>query len=107
MYELNLPPAFTITGVDCMTLLYHLSRSTQKIGHMDANHTYEQLIESLAPMVRVKTAILESGLYCCNMMNEDKDFWSPIGEKFDTFCRRVTGGRDFHRIYNWIEEKKL
>jgi hypothetical protein len=106
MAEMKLPSTFDVRAQDIMVLIYHLFQSKAKFGHMDADYTFEQLRKALSFTIPVKTAILESALYSCNLVEEQGEFWSPEKEKFLEFATRVSGGRKFHQFYNWIEEKK-
>jgi hypothetical protein len=56
----------------------------------------------------VDEEILESALYCCNMLNEIRrdPFWDPRGLTFDEFLARVVPKKKkFNKKYNLLEDK--
>lgn len=97
-------PESKIDGVDAVTLLYHLLLHHNKHGTMDADRVLLEIIAPLKRMfIRIPTSTLESGLYCCNMLDEETAFTHLQGLTFDEFCAKVSV-RKFDKTFNCLEE---
>jgi hypothetical protein len=95
-----------ITGLDATVLLYHLHRFAIKHGHSDADRTLNEVTRLLSFSHRCLTSVVESALYCCNLLDEETEFWHPEGATFDEFARKVGKGRKFNKRYNYFEDRK-
>lgn len=97
-----------IEGTDAMILLYHLYRAHKEFGHLDAEHTMEQLIAALTPRHRVKKEVLESALCSTNLLAEQDKFWHPRGYSVEQFLNKVCDdtGLKFNRAYHWLEDEE-
>jgi hypothetical protein len=89
--------------MDVMVMLYHLHKHAKKHGHLDAERTLAVTTRALNAMHALEASLVESALYCCNMLNEDDDFLHPMGLSFDEFVNKVLKGKTFNRVYNMIE----
>jgi hypothetical protein len=83
----------------------HLGAKDPEVGFEDADRTLEQLILSLNRIVPVDIALLESGLWSCNLLNERQRFWHPEGKSFDEFLSQLMGSDKFNKYYNLVEFK--
>lgn len=78
----------------------------------DAENDADRTVEELATEIDefdgyLSKAVLESALYCCNMENERKKFWHPLGQRFERFLEDVIPrGKHFDRYRNVIYDKK-
>lgn len=111
----SVPHELRLSMLDLATLLYHVHRGAQleTVGFEDCERTLQQLTEELAPKKRlVSRGALESALWSANLMDEAGSFWSPIGESFDRFVRRLLREAtpderlEFERFYNQIRVRK-
>ncbi len=110
----GLPSKVRVELMDVMTILYHVHMGTQNpaVGFEDCDRTLAKLTEELAtkPTTLVSLSALESGLWSCNLMAEDLKFWSPRGESFDSFVRRLLRRSGafppltFDKVYNLIKK---
>jgi len=96
----------TVNGLDLMVLLYHVHRHAKKHGHLDADRSLSTLTRMLSPRFSIPASLLESGLYCCNMLDEEEEFWHPGNLNFNQFLQKVLKGKTFNKTYNWIEDGK-
>ena len=95
-----------LTGMDSAVLLYHLHKFAKKHGHSDADRTLSELTRLLSFNTRILTSVVESGMYCCNLLDEEKEFWHPDGATFDEFSKKVGKGKRFNKRYNYFEDRK-
>jgi hypothetical protein len=93
--------------LDIATLLLniHMAAKDEDVGFEDAQNTLSSITARLNKMVLLDPALIESGLWSGNLLNEKGRFVSPTGETFDEFVRRLLGRDGFNRIYNTIERK--
>ena len=98
--------------LDLAVLLYHLHLGAQKkeIGFEDCERTLRQVTDDLSPSSAVvDMRAIESALWSMNLLDEHKEFWSPHGDTFDQFIRRLTrytpeGQKiEFDRFYNRLK----
>lgn len=94
-----------LTGLDTTVLMYHLHKFAEKHGHADADRTLAELTRLLSYSNRYLKPVVESAMYCCNLLDEEKEFWHPQGATFDEFARKVGQGRRFNKRYNYFEDK--
>lgn len=87
------PLSLRISLLDLSTLLYHVHLGAQKketVGFEDAGRTLKQLTDELAPSkVLIPLDSIESALWSANLLSEQGQFWSPHGETFDDFIKRL------------------
>jgi hypothetical protein len=104
-----------VSFLDLAILLFHVHRGAQleEVGFEDCDRTLKELTKELAPKrVLVNKSALESALWSANLMDEIGEFWSPSGESFDAFVRRLLHYAspeerlEFDRMYNFIREKR-
>lgn len=93
---------FKLNLLDCLVLLNSIC--TYKEADNDADQTVSEMVRRLEQNeIWVPKTIFESGLYCCNMQDEEKDFWHPQGKSFDTFLAKVIPKKmKFDKMYNLV-----
>lgn len=97
------PREVKISLVSAAILLHNVFIATRdgRIGYVDADRTLDQLLKGLNKDVYFKTEELESALYYSNMLDEDQNFWHPMGTNFKTFLSRVLPNEiGFDEYYN-------
>lgn len=95
--------------LDVAVLLWHIHRGAQDdaIGFEDAGQTVETITNRLNKQIMIDPALLESGLWSCNLADEQGKFWHPRAWTFDQYVARLLGpGERFNRFYNLIEKVK-
>jgi hypothetical protein len=104
--------------LDAMTLLYNVYRgnASSEVGYEDCNQPLKTLVANFSKRrVDVKQDDLESALWSGNLLDEQAlltgGFWSPTGESFDEFVRRLlksSGHPDasFNKDYNQITKQQ-
>lgn len=102
-----------VSALDIAIIIYHVyvGSKLEDVGFEDCDRTLHQLMKELAPKrypVNIRT--LESALWSANMMDEQSQFWSPTGESFNDFHKRILSAFDqkleFNEIYNRIINKE-
>ncbi len=105
-------PPLRISLLDVATILYHVHRGSQLdelVGFEDCERTLDQLTSELSRKTRVRVSkeALEAALWSCNLMHEVGMWWSPQGETFPDFLKRVTersgSALEFNPIYNQLK----
>lgn len=76
----------------------------------DADMTVAELVHELdktdAYRGYIARPVLESALFCCNVNDEDDEFWHPTGRTFNQFLYDVLPTDvEFDRFYNFLREK--
>lgn len=68
----------------------------------DADRTVEEIVAEIDAFDGyLSKGVLESALYCCNIENEKKKFWHPLGWSFDKFLKDVVPKQQkFNKYYN-------
>jgi hypothetical protein len=110
----KVPKQYRLSILDVATLLFHVHRGAQhpEVGFEDAERTIERLTRELFnKRVIVGRDQLQSALWSCNLLDEQKEFWSPHGEQFDKFVHRLLTTNMplqpiyFDKTYNLIKIK--
>lgn len=97
---------YPVSPLEALVLIHHVIHSED--AENDADRTVQELVTEIDAFDGyLSKAVLESALYCCNVENEKKKFWHPLGQKFDKFVDEVLPkGKHFDRYYNCIYDKK-
>jgi hypothetical protein len=93
---------------DLTVLIYNVWRGAEdkRVGFEDARETVDSLVAKLSKETLMDPSLLESGLWSCNLLAEQDQFWHPQGRSFDEFVRELLKpGEKFNRTYNVIERK--
>jgi hypothetical protein len=93
---------------DLTVLIYNVWKGAEdrRVGFEDARETVDSIVAKLNKTFLTDPSLLESGLWSCNLLNEQGEFWHPQGRTFDEFVREILApGERFHRAYNVIERK--
>lgn len=98
-----------MNAMQLLTMLHNVCEgaSTPGVGYEDADIPYKTFLARLALTIAVPIEDVESALWSCNLMNEQKKFWHPDKKKFDEFL----GGLKlenyvFDRKFNTLDRKK-
>ena len=100
------PLRFKISPLEAVVLLHHVVNSDD--AENDADRTVAELVEEIDGYRRtISKSVMESALYCCNMMDEKGKFWHPQGLTFEKFIYHVIPS-DLHydRYYSQIYATK-
>ena len=103
---------FQLNVFDVAVLLFSIWKcaTIPSLGHVDADYTLERLTSILdIRRIQVPQHILESALYCCNMLQEQKKFIDPKGRPFARFIEDLIGSKntfDRKRHLISLKEKK-
>jgi hypothetical protein len=79
---------------------------SKKVGFEDARFTPQEFIGRLNKTVWIDLADLESALWACNLLNEDRKFWHYEGDSFEKFLRGIAKNSKFDMTYNYFEDEK-
>lgn len=94
---------------DIVTLLASIKAASENadIGFSDALQTEDQVYNQLNKTVLVDPNVIESALWCCNMLNELELFEDYRGRTFDQFVVDALNGHGtFDKTYSTVEWKK-
>lgn len=97
-----------MTMKDFTILFYNAykARDTRDIGHEHAELTFSQLETRLSKVISLRKSLLESCLWCCNLLSERSEFWHPDGLSFKSYVKRfLFKGEHFNETYNLILHK--
>jgi len=96
----------TLSLYNLMILLYHVHKgtTTEGVGFEDAAESLRSLTKILNRDVTVKKSAIESALWSCNLMDEEKKFWHPKSYEFKYFVKVLLRGKGFSRKYNWVKD---
>jgi hypothetical protein len=95
--------------MDIVTLLHNMHEGARHkdVGFEDTMETLGSLTGKLnRQMVWVDPSNLESCLWSCNLMEEQKQFWDVKGRTFEEFLIQLIGVDRFDRFYNTVETKE-
>lgn len=95
--------------LDIVTLLHnvHAGSRHKEVGFEDALETLDSLTKKLSrKKFLIDPSILESALWSCNLMDENKEFWDAQGRTFDEFLKALLGSDKFDKFFNMIERKE-
>jgi hypothetical protein len=101
------PYKLPVSPFQAVVLLYNVAICKEAAN--DADRTVQEIMEEINENNGyLPKGLLESGLYCCNMNEEDKKFWHPYGHDFDRFVKGVLIPKKFRfdKVYNSIHEVK-
>lgn len=101
------PHDFRIGPLQAVVLMWHLTNSED--AENDADNTVGELVRALDDSGGfVPKGLLESALYCCNMEDERKKFWHPLGMPFDRFVNGILISQSLHfdKYHNVIYEDR-
>jgi hypothetical protein len=92
---------------DLCTLLHNIQEGAKHpdVGFEDATKTIEDVVARLNKKILLPPDLIESALWSCNLMNEEKAFWDFKGRDLDTFIKQVVVEGKFNKLYNTIERK--
>ena len=109
---------YSVTNLEVAILLLHLHAGNylpDEIGFEDNENTIQGVTRECDTRIsQLSREILESALWSANLMDEAGYFWSPYGETFDQFVRRIANrgvssfDKDkiyFDRVYNVFRQK--
>lgn len=96
---------------DVVTLLVHCywAIEDEEIGFEDADYSFKEIHRKLCKKsIQLPKSAIESALWCCNMLDERNEFWSPRGESFREFVTRLLKDYEgeFDYFYNWIDDPR-
>lgn len=88
---------------DLMVLVLNVKAGAKdrQVGFEDASYTLRSLLQNLDHEVTVKTDVLESALWSCNLLNELGRFQHPDDISFSEFLTRLNI-KNFDKKYNLI-----
>lgn len=95
--------------LDLMIMLYNVHNAAiqKNIGFEDADHTINTLAYALGGKLQVQLDDVESALWSCNLLDEQKKFWHPMDLSFDKFVEGIIGTKvQFNKKYNFVESKR-
>lgn len=97
-----------LTLHDTAVLLYHVLKAAKDFGHLDAERTLRDTVRLLGRThVRLETGLVESGLYSCSLLNEQRQFLHPGDRSFESFVKQIAADNNkrFNYTYGLFEEK--
>ena len=100
---------YKLTISQRLILVYHCFEAANdpEIGFEDAWRTVEELVEALDNFNFVYRNLLESALWCCNLLDEKGKFWHPMGLSFEEYLHTILKkDEDFDYFYNLIVKKE-
>jgi len=99
-------PRVELSARDALVLIYNVLVHDDQFGSMDAHRTTDMLLKDLSFKVRLPRPVVESALYCCNMLDEEKKskFWHPLGITFDQYVDLILARGTFDKRYNFVRE---
>lgn len=79
--------------IDLVVLLSNTLKGSQRqdIGFEDADQSLHELLSNLNREVVVEKTDLESMLWSCGLLDEEKAFWHPRGYNFGNFVKLILG----------------
>ena len=95
-----------ITSLDIAVLLLNLELAyrDKKIGHGDYNHTKTEIINIMNKCHIVPKNIVESLLWCANMLDDIGKFWHPKKYNYMEFVSKLCDRDEkFNVYYNYFE----
>jgi hypothetical protein len=101
--------SFYIDTTSLVTLVDNVYRGAEHpdVGYEDAHIPFNKYLETLKSMHAITVDRLESGLWSCNLLNEEGKFWHPRGLTFDQFLGSLkTGDFVFNKTYNVFESRR-
>lgn len=109
----ELPAKFSLSLLDITVLLYHVNRGAQlkHVGFEDADRSLKEMNELLTAnfaKIPISQGALESALWSCNIMDEQRLFWSPQGKSFRKWLKHLCDTKqfDFDFFFNTITKRK-
>ena len=100
-------PTRSLRTIDLAILIYNVYKgaANKNVGFEDANETLDSLCNHLNKEFPIDVSLLESALWSCNLLDEEKQFWHPKELTFQQFVTKLFPKDSFNRIYNMLEEK--
>lgn len=97
---------YPISPLEALILIHHVVHSED--AENDADRTVEEIVSEIDAFDGYVTkGVLESALYCCNLMGEKNKFWHPWNWSFDRFLKEMLPkGQRFNKYYNVLVEEK-
>lgn len=97
---------YPISPLEAVIIIHHVLTSDD--AENDADRTVEELVSEIDDFDGyISKAVLEAGLYCCNMEAEKDNFWHPFDYSFEKFIKDLLPrDQQFDRYYNYIKDKE-
>lgn len=104
---------YLLSMFDGMVLLLNVARGSRhpNVGFEDTDNSEAQLRALIGQgrSIAIEKSALESALWSCNLLDEQKAFEHPDGKSFDDFLNSILEprgrGEKFDKIYNLIIPK--
>ncbi len=92
---------------DLCTLLHNVQAgaSHPEVGFEDSARTIEEVVNRLNRKILLPPDLIESALWSCNLLDEQKAFWDFRGRDLNTFVKQLLVDGKFNKLYNTIERK--
>ncbi len=96
---------YPVSPLSALILIHHVVNSED--AENDADRTVEEIVSEIDTFKGyLSKGVLESALYCCNLEDENKQFWHPWKRPFDMFVKELLPhGQTFNKYYNVICEE--
>lgn len=91
--------------LDIAILLLNAYKANEQpeIGYQDTIETLDGITRRLNQKILLDPRQIESLLWACNMLDEEKKFAHPTGMEFKDFVKRVLPNGTFNLKYNTVE----
>lgn len=102
------PKIRKLTAMDAAVLLLNVLEAADDpdIGTQDTHRTRKDILQQLAVSVKLSESLVESALWCSNMLHEKGRFKHPLGHSFDQFAKHLAGQRQtFDKNYNYFKDR--
>ena len=92
---------YTISLLQLSTLMMnvYLARSVDEIGWQHARQTFDRYYREMETTTRISQGNLETGLWACNMLDEQGRFWHPDQGKLRPFVRSILNSDERYDYY--------
>ena len=80
-----------VKNLDLLTLIMSLKRANNHplIGNNDAKYTYSDLIARSFVLVPIPESVVESLIYCANLLNEEGEFVDILDRPFSKLINSI------------------